>query len=273
MGASLGGDGVMGEINLTPLIDVVLVVLIIMMVNMPVEVQRMGAKLPKPPDVVQPPPPIDPPDQLVVALYANDTLALSGRVMNESTLAYELGRRLRPMEQKKVFIDAHSDVLYARVVDMMDIIQTAGGGVIENEEGNETMPVRIGFAKMKAGGPRAPTSVDQGGMPRGIHPGAPVVLGSRSEQQADASFQPMKGMINGCYMTALGRQSDLTGNMALRITVAPDGSLMGVEIPTSDHGDPELNECVRQVGERFTFPPNGSDTTAIVQFPFLLSPG
>ncbi|MGK0345477.1 MAG: hypothetical protein ACI855_001541 [Myxococcota bacterium] len=59
----------------------------------------------------------------------------------------------------------------------------------------------------------------------------------------------------------------------MRITVAPDGSLMGVEIPTSDHGDPELNECVRQVGERFTFPPNGSDTTAIVQFPFLLSPG
>ncbi len=273
MGASLGGDGVMGEINLTPLIDVVLVVLIIMMVNMPVEVQRMGAKLPS----SEPPPPrpenFDPPDQLVVALYEDGSLALSGRVMSESTLGYELGRRLRPMDEKKVFIDAHSEVLYARVVDMMDIIQTAGGGVIENDEGNETMPVRIGFAKMKESGPRAPTSVDQGGMPRGIHPGAPVAKGSRTEQQADAAFQPMKGMINGCYMTALGRDAELTGGMALRITVAPDGSLMGVEIPSSSHGDPELNECVRQVGERFTFPPKDAETTAIVQYPFLLSPG
>ena len=272
MGASLGGDGIMAEMNLPPLIDIVLVVLIIMMVNMPVEVQRMGAKLPNPDP---PPPPTDPSDveQLAVALYEDGTLALNRRVMAESTLAYQLGMRLRPMDEKKVFIDAHSEVPYARVVDMMDIIQTAGGGVMDNDDGSQSLPVRIGFARMKADGPLPPTSVDQGGMPRGVHPGSPVAKGSRTESQADAAFQPMKGMINGCYMTALGRDPALTGNMALRITVAPDGSLMSVEIPQSDHGDPELNECVRQVGERFTFPPKDTDTTAIVQFPLLLSPG
>lgn len=273
MGASLGGEGVKAEMNLTPLIDIVLVVLIIMMVNMPVEVQRMGAKLPKPPDDTPPPPPAENIEQLAVALYADGTLALNRRVMSEGTLAYQLGLRLRPMDEKKVFIDAHPDVPYTRVVDMMDIIQTAGGGVLEDEDGNEMLPVRIGFAKLKASGPLSPTSVDQGGMPRGVHPGSPVTKGSRTESQADAAFQPKKGLINGCYTQALARNPALTGNVALRIIVAPDGSLMGVDIAQSDHGDPELNTCILTVGEQFSFPPKDTDSTAIVQYPMLLSPG
>ena len=48
MGAKVGTDGAFDDMNLTPLIDVVLVVLIIMMVSIPIQVQEMGIKVPDP---------------------------------------------------------------------------------------------------------------------------------------------------------------------------------------------------------------------------------
>jgi len=46
MGAQLGTKGAISDINMTPLIDIVLVVLIIMMVNIPIQIEEMGLKLP-----------------------------------------------------------------------------------------------------------------------------------------------------------------------------------------------------------------------------------
>jgi biopolymer transport protein ExbD len=60
MGAKLGGGGgAVSDINMTPLIDIVLVVLIIMMVNMPIQIEEMGVKLPGVSD--KPPPRTDTP--------------------------------------------------------------------------------------------------------------------------------------------------------------------------------------------------------------------
>ena len=104
MGAKLGGGG-FDDINMTPLIDIVLVVLIIMMVNIPISVEEMGVKLPgrqDAPRVDQPPA-----DQLVIAVYEDGDLALNRKIMQEESLFYEITRRLRPMAKKNVFIDAH----------------------------------------------------------------------------------------------------------------------------------------------------------------------
>ncbi len=269
MGASLGGEGVMAELNLTPLIDIVLVVLIIMMVNMPIEVDRMGVKLPdlseqnEPP----PPPPIDPPEQLVIALYEDGRIALNRKVMTEEKMQYEVGRRLRPMEKKNVFIDAHAAVPYGRVVDMVDLAREAGAE-------------KVGFAKMKVDGPRAPNSVDSGAMPRGVHVLSPTTIGARGASQADDALQVRMPMIESCYAQALGRSADRSGRIMLRVTVAPDGSLMDQDdsgsfarIGSSNTEDRELDECVRQVGERLEFPAIEENATAIVQYPLLFSPG
>ena len=45
MGAQLGGSGAFNDINMTPLIDIVLVVLIIMMVSIPIQVNELGVKV------------------------------------------------------------------------------------------------------------------------------------------------------------------------------------------------------------------------------------
>lgn len=267
MGASLGGDGVMADMNLTPLIDIVLVVLIIMMVNIPIQVEEMGIKLPNlQQDTPPPPPDPDRPEQLVIALYEDGQVALNRKVFAEDKLLYEVSRRLRPMEQKDVFIDAAATVPYGRVIDMVDLAREAGA-------------VKVGFAKMKVEGPRPPTSVDSGAMPRGVHIGSPTAIGSRTERQADRAIQGRKAMLESCYATALGRAPNLSGRLLLRVTVAPDGSLMADEsgqlarIATSNSGDEAFDECVRQVGERLEFQPTESDQTAIVQYPLLFSPG
>ena len=55
MGAKVGTDSSFDDLNLTPLIDVVLVVLIIMMVSIPIQVQEMGVKVPDPNQQPKPP--------------------------------------------------------------------------------------------------------------------------------------------------------------------------------------------------------------------------
>ena len=74
MGAALHKKGAMSDLNLTPLIDIVLVVLIIMMVNIPIQIEEMGVKLPS--SITPPPQTETPPEQLVIAIYEDGTLAL-----------------------------------------------------------------------------------------------------------------------------------------------------------------------------------------------------
>ena len=125
MGAQLGSKGSFNDINMTPLIDIVLVVLIIMMVNIPIQVNEMGVKLPSKTEKL-PPETQNKPQQLVIAIYENGDLALNRKLIAEEPLFFEMTRRLRNMEKKNAFVDAHPTVNYGRVVDMMDLAREAG---------------------------------------------------------------------------------------------------------------------------------------------------
>lgn len=260
MGAQLGSKGTMSELNLTPLIDIVLVVLIVMMVNMPIEIQEMGLKLPssevnsKPKDVQT--------EQLVIALYEDGDIALNRRLMTEEVLFYEVTRRLRPMKNKNVFIDGAPTIPYGRVVDMVDLAREAGAA-------------KVGLAKMKEGGPLAANSVAPGAMPRSVMVGSPTAVGGITEKNADQAFKPYIGLLEQCYFPYLGQYRDLSGRMMLRFTVGPDGSLMNQKISSSsiEPEVPEMVQCVEQILPNVKFDPLGEGKTAIVQYPVLFSPG
>jgi len=135
------GDAPQGDINLTPLIDVVLVLLIIFMVLTPRTIEEMSTNLPTPkPPRDRPDPPKNPP--LVVAAYDNGELALNLKVMEKRKLAEQLAKQLRARESEKrvVFIDAHPDIDYGVVVDVMDMVREQGAN-------------RVGLAKLKDDGP------------------------------------------------------------------------------------------------------------------------
>ncbi|MBM4391781.1 MAG: biopolymer transporter ExbD [Deltaproteobacteria bacterium] len=142
MGAKVGASkGGMDEINVTPLIDVVLVLLIIFMVLTPITMQKMATELP-PEDEDQPPPPPQQDEQLMVAIYDDASLALNLVPVDEARLAEELQKRLkgRASSKRNVFVDAHPDAAYDQVVHVIDLARDCGAE-------------RVGFADMKDEGP------------------------------------------------------------------------------------------------------------------------
>src|ERR671928_1221446 len=154
MGMSGGGGGLQSEINVTPMVDIMLVLLIIFMVITPLKPTRFKALVPN-----EPPPsnePIKPnPLTLVVSIdkdlklklntddigSVNDTSALSKRLTDifqerRATHAYEPGKETRvdlPEEEriaKAVFVKAPRSLAYGEVVKVIDAIKGAGGNPI-----------------------------------------------------------------------------------------------------------------------------------------------
>jgi biopolymer transport protein ExbD len=259
MGAKMGG-GSFDDINMTPLIDIVLVVLIIMMVNIPIQVNEMGVKLPGPKPDVPPPPPEDVVEQLVLAYYEDGQVALNRKAMTQENLFFELTRRLRAVEKKNVFIDAHPLANYGAVVDLMDMAREAGAE-------------KVGLARMKDEGPASVTSVDSGAMPFGVFPGNPSVVGAMKETDADATLQKYLGNIVVCYKQGLAEKPGMSGRVIARLTVAPDGSLMGSKITQSSLENETTDTCIEELLATFSYPPLPPDKTAIVQYPLVFSPG
>ncbi len=159
MGMSVGGNKKqMDEINVTPLIDVVLVLLIIFMVLTPVTIEKMATNLPPTDDQdVPPPPPDQQPDQLMVAVYQDGTVALNLEPKSDADLLSDVQRRLRSRAKKTVFIDAHPDANYARVVTVMDMVRQAGAD-------------KVGFAELKDEGPAALAPVDPAALAPDVPP-------------------------------------------------------------------------------------------------------
>lgn len=139
------------DINVTPLIDIVLVMLIIFMVMTPIQIQEMAVKLPEKTQVVHK---SDlPKDQLLVAAYDDGTLALNKRRMSPQELFDQLEHRLKFKKSRVVFVDAHPELPYADVIEVMDIVRDAGAE-------------RVALARLKDRGPKPPTQ-DQDGNPLG----------------------------------------------------------------------------------------------------------
>jgi biopolymer transport protein ExbD len=133
-----GAKGPEGDINVTPLIDIVLVMLIIFMVLTPIVIEEMAVNLPEQTEVV---PQEDlPRDQLLVAVYDDGTVALNKKIMPMVDLRAALATRLKAKSKRVVFVDGHPDAPYGFMVKAIDMVRDAGAD-------------RIGLAKMKDEGP------------------------------------------------------------------------------------------------------------------------
>ncbi|TNE85069.1 MAG: hypothetical protein EP330_27080 [Deltaproteobacteria bacterium] len=276
MGAALGSSKQMSDINMTPLIDIVLVVLIIMMVSIPVELEQMGVKVPGPNQDNPPPPPEDAPEQLVIAVYDREVspgrcpgeqeicFGLNRRGMAREKMLYEVTRRLVPLEKKNVFIDADMAVPFKTVVDMMDLAREAGAE-------------KVGLAKVKEGGPLTVTEYDQGAAPRGIQRGTPRPVGAMSTKKADAALQPVMGMLNACYTKALAANPDLGGMVNYKVDIYPDGSVTSVTVGHSTLKSEEVESCSLEVmSSKLRYEPlkvTEQFSTAAVLYPILYNPG
>src|SRR5262245_59922084 len=122
--------GPTSEINITPLVDVVLVLLIIFMVVTPLLEKDITVRVPATEQVEQKSE--VPPDQLVVRIEASGDLTIN----NEKVPAAEYVDRLKtlvaakPANDKVVFVVADDATNYGRLISALDGAKAAGAEVL-----------------------------------------------------------------------------------------------------------------------------------------------
>jgi biopolymer transport protein ExbD len=121
----LGGakGGVKSDINVTPLVDVMLVLLIIMMLVAPMLQQGVSVKLPTATNTVDKP---EVQGQTVIAIAKDKGLYLNAKQVNEGDLATKVTELLENSKDKIVLIKADEEVEYSAVMSAMDQLRQAG---------------------------------------------------------------------------------------------------------------------------------------------------
>ena len=123
MGASSPGE-YKSDINITPLVDVVLVLLIIFMVITPLLQMGYDVKVPPKTNTPQNQPP--PTDLMIVSLTPQNKIYLNKDEVNAQTLALRLTEILKNRANKTVFFSGDDGATYGEVIKVMDICRNAG---------------------------------------------------------------------------------------------------------------------------------------------------
>jgi biopolymer transport protein TolR len=127
MGSSGGSEGLSSDINVTPLIDVLLVLLIIFMITQPLSRKAFDVQVPPEQQAKQKQ---QQSSQIVLELKADGSYAINGQpyAVNQLEQAFHQIYDVRPA--KLLFIKAAPNRKYLDVMQAMDIAHGAGVQVI-----------------------------------------------------------------------------------------------------------------------------------------------
>ena len=145
---SAGRGQFVSQINVTPLVDVMLVLLVIFMITAPIIQQGVEVSLPKVKAAALP----GKEEQFVVSITRDNQLYLNDNKLSADQLTDRLSAISRERPDREVFIRADNEVAYGEVIRTMAAIKAAGienvgmvtetpvGGAEENGTGGKPTP-------------------------------------------------------------------------------------------------------------------------------------
>jgi biopolymer transport protein ExbD len=113
---------VISEINVVPLVDIILVVLIIFMITAPMFIKpSINVNLPKAASGDQ-----TTPSKLNIGLTADGRINLNGSFVNEDAVQQKAAEELAKNPDVQAIISADKDVPHGKVVGVLDIVKGVG---------------------------------------------------------------------------------------------------------------------------------------------------
>lgn len=118
--------GALADINVTPLVDILLVLLIIFMVTAPTV---FNATVQQPPDLQKPieqPDPKNDQEEDIVKIDAKGTIKFRKNVLTQAQL-YQLVKQDKKLQiSKKIYINADLNLNYGQVMEVFGVVRRAG---------------------------------------------------------------------------------------------------------------------------------------------------
>lgn len=124
-----GKKGAMADINITPYIDILLVLLIIFMVITPVRQMDLDVKVPQTSEDKSQTPVVDP-SVIVVSINEAMGIEINGQGTTMGQLRAKLQEIYNKRANKNMFVNASAKLPYGDVVKIIDIAKGAGVGDI-----------------------------------------------------------------------------------------------------------------------------------------------
>ena len=114
-------EGAKPDINVTPLVDVVLVLLHVFMVTAPMMSRGIDVELP-----VANQPKIEPEDRVTVSVNAEGRIYVNDKPVNAVLLEDEIRGHMARQQAKVAYLRADEGLRYGKVIDVVDKLKKAG---------------------------------------------------------------------------------------------------------------------------------------------------